>query len=67
MRNKILYAVAFTLSLSLYASSENCSLNAKGNTVCKKQIKETSKQTKSISEEDLLELSPVTHFVLFQI
>jgi hypothetical protein len=67
MRKKMLYLFAFILSMSLYASSKDCIRTGKCNVVCKKQIKEISKDEKMITEEDMLDLSPVTHFLLFQI
>ena len=67
MRKKMFYIFAFVLSMSLYASSKEYSSTGKCNAVCKKQIKVVSKEVKLITEEDLLDLSPITHFLLFQI
>jgi hypothetical protein len=67
MRKKMLYLFVFVLSMSLFASSKDYISTGKCNVVCKKQIKEISKEQKLISEEDMLDLSPITHFLLFQI
>jgi hypothetical protein len=67
MRKKMFYLFAFVLSMSLYASSKEYISTGKCNVVCKKQIKEISKDEKLMTEEDMLDLSPITHFLLFQI
>lgn len=68
MRKKIIYLLAFVLIMSLYASSKDYIKTEKCKVACKKQIKEIPQGDKTVSDESgLTELSPATHFLVFQI
>jgi hypothetical protein len=67
MRKKILYLFAFVLSMSLYAVSRDCIKTGNCAAICKKHIPDVPKAGKPAGEDDLLELSPLTHLLIFQI